>query len=110
MQNAISEENKQRQDNTVRIVPLELCQTFWLIGEIKWYNQKSKNLVKNIMELYNASKPCCSTEKPWYSCAVQNGKAVSSIDVFVSVDNIVELKKQENLENYSNLKQGVKTI
>ena len=28
-------------------------------------------------------------------------------DVFVSVDNIVELKKQEN---FSNLRQGVKTI
>lgn len=64
------------------IVPLKLCQKFWLVGEIKWYNHKSKHLMENIMGFYNANKPCYSTEKPWYSCAVQNGETVSSINIF----------------------------
>ena len=34
-------EYKQRHDNIARIVHLELCQKFGLVGEFKWYNHKS---------------------------------------------------------------------
>ena len=38
---------KQRHDNITRIVHLELCQKFGLVGKIKWYNQKPANVVEN---------------------------------------------------------------
>ena len=40
-------EYKQRHDNTARIVHLELCQKFGLIGEVKWYNHKPGSVVEN---------------------------------------------------------------
>ena len=40
-------EHKQRHDNIARIVHLELCQKFGLVGEIKWYNHKPASVVEN---------------------------------------------------------------
>ena len=38
-------EYKQRHDNIARIVFLELCQKFGLVGEVKWYNHKPASVV-----------------------------------------------------------------
>ena len=38
---------KQRHHNIARVVHLELCQKFGLVGEIKWYNHKSEGVVEN---------------------------------------------------------------
>ena len=38
---------KQRHDNIARIVHLELCQKFGLVGKVKWYNQKPASVVEN---------------------------------------------------------------
>ena len=38
---------KQRHDNIARIVHLELCQEFGLVGEVKWYNHKPASVVEN---------------------------------------------------------------
>ena len=38
---------KQRHNNIARIVHLELCQKFGLVGEVKWYNQKPTSVVEN---------------------------------------------------------------
>ena len=40
-------ELKQRHDNIARIVHLELCQKFGLVGEVKWYNHKPASVVEN---------------------------------------------------------------
>ena len=40
-------ERKQRNDNIARIVHLELCQKFGLVGEVKWYNHKPASAVEN---------------------------------------------------------------
>ena len=40
-------ERKQRNDNIARIVHLELCQKFGLVGEVKWYNHKPASVVEN---------------------------------------------------------------
>ena len=40
-------EFKQKHDNSARIVRLELCQKFGLVGVVKWYNHKSASLVEN---------------------------------------------------------------
>ena len=40
-------ECKQRHDNIARIVHLELCQKFGLVGNVKWYNHKPVSAVEN---------------------------------------------------------------
>ena len=40
-------EHKQRHDNIARIVHLELCQKFGLVGNVKWYNHKPASAVEN---------------------------------------------------------------
>ena len=40
-------EYKQRHDNIVRIVHLELSQKFGLFGEVKWFNHKPASVVEN---------------------------------------------------------------
>ena len=40
-------EYKQRHDNTAKIVHLELCQKFCLVGEGKWYNHKPVGVFGN---------------------------------------------------------------
>ena len=36
-----------KDDNIARIVHLELCQKFGLVGEVKWYNHKPASVVGN---------------------------------------------------------------
>ena len=38
---------KQRHDNIARIVHLELCQKFGLVGKVKWYDHKPAGVVEN---------------------------------------------------------------
>ena len=40
-------EYKQRHDNIARIVYLELCQKFGLVGDVKWYNHKPSSVIEN---------------------------------------------------------------
>ena len=40
-------EYNQRYDNIGRIVHVELCQKFGLVGEFKWYNHKPASVVDN---------------------------------------------------------------
>ena len=61
-------EYKQRRDNIARIVHLELCQKFDLVGRGKWYNRKPASVVENdrvkILWDFNIQTD--------HSCAVQN--------------------------------------
>ena len=36
-----------KHNNIARIVSLELCQKFGLIGEVRWYNHRPVSVVKN---------------------------------------------------------------
>ena len=47
MRKASPKRYKNRHDNIARIVHLKLCQKFGLVGEVKWYNQKSASVVEN---------------------------------------------------------------
>ena len=38
---------KQRHDNIARIVHLELCQKFGLVGKVNWYNHKLASVIEN---------------------------------------------------------------
>ncbi|XP_047475423.1 uncharacterized protein LOC125029527 [Penaeus chinensis] len=40
-------EYKQRHDSIARIVHLELCQKFELVGEVKWYNHRPESVMEN---------------------------------------------------------------
>ena len=40
-------EYKQRHDNIARIVHLELCQKFGLVGKVNWYNHKLASVIEN---------------------------------------------------------------
>ena len=40
-------EREQRHDNNTKIVHLELCQKFGLVGKVKWYNHKLASVVEN---------------------------------------------------------------
>ena len=46
-QKLAQKEYKQRYDNIARIVHLELCQKFGLVGKVKWYNHKPASVVDN---------------------------------------------------------------
>ena len=43
----IRKAHTQRHDNILRIVHLELCQKFGLVGEVKWCNHKPASVVEN---------------------------------------------------------------
>ena len=40
-------EYKQRHDSIARIVHLELCQKFELLGKVKWYNHRPESVTEN---------------------------------------------------------------
>ena len=40
-------EYKQRHDNIARIVYLERCQKFGLVGDFKWYNHKPSSVIED---------------------------------------------------------------
>ena len=46
-QKLAQKEYKQRHDNIAKIVHLELCQKFALVGKFKWYNHKPASVVEN---------------------------------------------------------------
>ena len=56
-QKPAQKEYKQRHDNIARIVRLEVCQKFDLVGQVKWYNHKPASVVDNdrvkILRVFN---------------------------------------------------------
>ena len=45
--NLAQKEYNQRHDNIARIVHLDLCQKFGLVGEARWYNHKPASVAEN---------------------------------------------------------------
>ena len=106
---------KQRNNNIARILHLELCQNFGLVGEFKWYNHKPAIVVENdrvkilwdfniqtdhdiqhmrsdIVELYKTERKC------------------HLIDIAMPGDKTTELKEEEKIDSYSELRCEVKKM
>ena len=108
-------ECKQRHDNIARIVHQELCQKFGLVGEVKWYIHKPAGVVENdtvkILWDFNIQKDhVIPHRRPDIVGLYKNERKCHLIDTAQPGDKRVELKEQEKIDNYSELRQEVKKI
>ena len=108
-------EYKQRHDNIVRIVHLELCQKFGLVGEVKWYNHKPASVVENdrvkILWGFNIQiDHVIQHRKPDTVVLYKTERKCHLIDIAVPGDKRIELKEQEKIDNYIELRREVKKI
>ena len=98
-------EYKQRHHNTARIVHLEVCQKFGLVDKVKWYNHKPASVVEN------------DRVKILWDFNIQTDHVIQRPDIVVLYKNErkchlidIELKEQEKIDNYTELRQEVKKI
>ena len=106
-------EYKQRHDNIARIVHLELCQKFGLVGEVKWYNHKPAGAVENdrvkiLWDFNIQTDHVIQHRRPDIVVLYKNERKCHLIDIAVPGDKRIELKEQEKIDNYTKLKQEVK--
>ena len=98
-------EYKQRLDNIARNAHLKLCQKFGLVGEVKWYNHKPASVVEDdrvkILWDFNIHTDHV-LDKTERKCHL--------VDVAMPGDKRIELKEQEKIDNYSELRWEVKKI
>ena len=108
-------EYKHRHDNIERIVHLELCQKFGLSGEVKWYNHKSASVVlidrvKVLRDLNIQTDHVIQHRRPDIVVLYKTERKRHLIDIAVPGEKTVRLKEQEKVNNYSELRRGVKKI
>ena len=108
-----SERAQTKNDNIARIVHLELCQKFGLIGEVKWYYHKPAIVVENdrikILSDFNIQADhVIQHRKPDIVVLYKNERKCHFIDIAVPGDKRTELKEQEKIYNYTELRQEVK--
>ena len=108
-------ECKQRHDNIARIVHLELCQKFGLIGEVKWYNHKHASVAENdrvkiLWDFKIQTDHVIQHRNPDIVVLYKNERKCHLIDMVVPGDKRIELKEQEKIDNYTELRQEVKKI
>ena len=106
-------EYKQRHDNIARIVHLEPCQVFGLVGEVKWYNNKPTGVVENdrakiLWDFNIQTDHAIQHRRPGIVVLYKNERKCHLIDTAVPGDKRIELKEQEKIDNYTKLKQEVK--
>ena len=108
-------EYKQRHANIARVVHLELYQKFALVGEVKWYNQKPTSVVENnrvemLWDFNIQAYHFIHHRRSYIVMLHKNERKCHLIDIAVPGDKRIELKEQENIDNYSELRQEVKKI
>ena len=108
-------EYKQRHDNIARIVHLKLCQRFGLVAEVNWYNQKPASGVENdrvkILLGFNIQTDRVIQHRRLDIVVLYRTERKGRlIDIAVSGDKRIELKEQEKVDNYSELRRVVKKI
>ena len=108
-------EYKQRHDNIARIVHLKLCQKFGLVAEVNWYNQKPASGVENdrvkILLGFNIQTDRVIQHRRLDIVVMYRTERKGHlIDIAVSGDKRIELKEQEKVDNYSELRRVVKKI
>ena len=92
---------------------MELCQKFGLIGEVKWYYHKPAIVVENdrikILSDFNIQADhVIQHRKPDIVVLYKNERKCHFIDIAVPGDKRTELKEQEKIYNYTELRQEVK--
>ena len=103
-------EYKQIHDNIARIVHLELCQKCGLVGEVKWYNDKPASVVENdrvkiLWDFNIQTDHVFQHRRPDIVVLYKNGKKCHLVDITVPEDKRIELKEQEKIDNYTELRQ-----
>ena len=91
--------HKQRHDNIARIVHLELCQEFGLVGEVKWYNHKPASVVENermrMMWDFNIQRDhVIQYRRPGIDVLYKNERKCHLIDIAVPGDKITGKDRQ----------------
>ena len=108
-------EYKQRHDNIARIVHFGLCQKFGLVGQVKWFNHKPASVVesdwvKTLWDFNIQTDPAIQHRRPDIAVLYKTERKCHLIDITVPGDKRIELKEQEKIDNYNNLRQAVKKI
>ena len=108
-------EYKQRQDNIARIVYLELCKKFGLVGEVKWYIYKPASVVENekvkiLWDFIIQTDHIIQHRRPDIVVPYKTKRRCHLIDIDVPIDKRMELKEQEKIDKYSDQRQKVKKI
>ena len=115
MQNLAQKEYEQRHDNIARIVHLELCQNFGLVGEVKWYNHKPTSVAGNgrLKILWNfniQTDHAIQYRSPDITVLYKTNRESHLINIVVPGDKRIVLKEQEKVDNYSELRREVKKM
>ena len=108
-------EYKKRHDNFARIVHLELCQKYGLVGEVKWYNHKPASVAENVRikilcDFNIQTDHVIQHRRPDKFALYKNERKCHLIDIAVPGIKRIELKEQEKIDIYSKLRQEVKNI
>ena len=108
-------EYKQRHDNVARIVHLELCQKFGLVGEVKWYSHKPASVVENdrvqILWDFNIhTDHVIQHRRPGIFVLYKTKRKCGLADIAVPRYKRIVLNEQEKVYNYSELRQELKKI
>ena len=108
-------EYRQRHDNVARIVHLELCQNFYIVGEVKRYSPKPASAVENdrVKILWDFNTQIDHVIQHGRSDIVvlyKTERKCHLIDITVPRDKRIVLKEQEKLYNYSELRPKLKKI
>ena len=112
--NLAQKDYKQRH-NIARIVHLELCQKFGLVGEVKWYNHKPAIVVENgrvkiLWDFNMQTDHVTQHRRPDIVVLCKNERKCHLINIAVPGGKRIELKEQEKIDNYTELRQEVKKI
>ena len=94
---------------------MELCQKFDLVGKIKWYNHKYANVVENdrvkILWGFNIQTDHVIQHRRYDIVVLYKTKRKCRlIDIPLPGDKRIELREQEKVDNYSELRWEVKKI
>ena len=108
-------EYKKRHDNVARIIHLELCQKYNLIGKVKWYNHKPESVMENDMvkilwDFNIQTDHIIQHRRPDIVVVDKSNRKCQIVDIAVPGDRRVAQKEQEKIEKYAELKREIKKI
>ena len=101
--------------NIARIVHLELCQKFGLVGKVKWFNHKPAIVVENdrvkiFWDFNIQTDHVIQHRRPNIVVLYKTERKCHLIDIAVPGDKKIELKEHEKKNNYSKLRQEVEKM
>ena len=92
---------------------MEPYQKFGLVGEVKWYNHKPASIVENdrakiSWDFSIQTDHVIQYRSPDIVVLYKTKRKCHLIDIAVPRDKKIELKEQEKVDNYSELREEVK--